>query len=275
MSDERREHDEAAVDAETNEAEEDASGRNGSTEETPPPAEFPPGFWRRADYLLHHTREVEASLRHGESLWGLCLIMLWATMAMAAIYGLCMGATNLLQGSEMPLSAKLLYPVSSAVKVPALFLLALAIVLPPIYISNAFMGYRLTFQQVLAGFLVAAAVSATVLASTATVVVFFALTSTSYDFLKLLHVLFFAYAGLTGIAVLYRTLTRPDPGGAPQGSLLLAGWIVLYMFVGAQLAWVMRPFIGDPGAPFTLFRERQGNFYVSVYEALARFLYGL
>jgi hypothetical protein len=44
-------------------------------------------------------------------------------------------------------------------------------------------------------------------------------------------------------------------------------WIVIYAVVGAQMGWILRPFIGDPNRPFQLFRERHGNFFVAVWDA--------
>lgn len=41
-------------------------------------------------------------------------------------------------------------------------------------------------------------------------------------------------------------------------------WIVVFGLVGAQMSWVMRPFIGAPDKQFTFFRERQGNFFEGV-----------
>jgi hypothetical protein len=133
------------------------------------------------------------------------------------LYGAVMGATNLLQGSEMDLPHKLMQIGVSALKVPVLFLLTCAIVLPPIYVSNAFVGSRLSFRQMLAVLLSALAVTTTVLASMATVAMFFALTSQSYDFLKLLHVLFFVYAGLAGLAYQRRCLRELMPPGDQHG----------------------------------------------------------
>jgi hypothetical protein len=45
-------------------------------------------------------------------------------------------------------------------------------------------------------------------------------------------------------------------------------WLVLFAIVGAQMGWVLRPFIGNPALPFTLFRPRQSNFFEAVYYAL-------
>jgi hypothetical protein len=45
---------------------------------------------------------------------------------------------------------------------------------------------------------------------------------------------------------------------------MLYVWIVLYAFVGSQMAWTLRPFIGYPDARFELIRDLGGNFYSNV-----------
>ena len=45
---------------------------------------------------------------------------------------------------------------------------------------------------------------------------------------------------------------------------LLLIWVLLYGFVGTQLAWTLRPFHGDPSMPFILFRPVESNFYIGV-----------
>jgi hypothetical protein len=47
-------------------------------------------------------------------------------------------------------------------------------------------------------------------------------------------------------------------------------WVLLYGAVGAQTGWLLRPFIGHPEMPFTLFRPRSGNFFLGVVESLTR-----
>jgi hypothetical protein len=48
---------------------------------------------------------------------------------------------------------------------------------------------------------------------------------------------------------------------------MLRGWLALYAFVGVQMGWVLRPFIGQIGEPTTFFRsEAWGNAYVKVLE---------
>jgi hypothetical protein len=44
-------------------------------------------------------------------------------------------------------------------------------------------------------------------------------------------------------------------GDRPASMLLLYIWILLFGFVGTQLAWTLRPFFGSPGQPFELFRD--------------------
>jgi hypothetical protein len=49
---------------------------------------------------------------------------------------------------------------------------------------------------------------------------------------------------------------------------ILFAWLVVYAFVGTQMAWSIRPFFGAPGEPFVLMRQDGGTFYESVVTAL-------
>ncbi|MCX7012199.1 MAG: hypothetical protein NTW86_06485 [Candidatus Sumerlaeota bacterium] len=233
------------------------------------PAQLPSGFWRQVDYLLHHPEEVMESLKQDVGLWELARTFFLIALVMAALYGAVMGATNLLQGSVMPMQHRILMILVTAVKVPVLFLLTLLIVLPPIYVSNTFMGARLPFRAVVAMTLGAMASTSISLASMGSVAFFFALTSKTYDFIKLLHVLFFLYAGLVGLSALAQCAQVASIGrrrATPQ--LLFLIWLLLYGFVGTQLAWVLRPFVGSPNEKFQVFRPRSGSFYESVGQSL-------
>ncbi|BCJ35904.1 hypothetical protein Athai_34070 [Actinocatenispora thailandica] len=63
---------------------------------------------------------------------------------------------------------------------------------------------------------------------------------------------------------------RPAPPAPErQASMaLLYVWIVVFGFVGTQLAWTLRPFVGSPGEPFAIFRHIEGNFYVDIVRTL-------
>jgi hypothetical protein len=54
--------------------------------------------------------------------------------------------------------------------------------------------------------------------------------------------------------------------------LLLYIWILLFGFVGTQLAWTLRPFFGSPGKPFELFRDIDGTFYSDIFSTLGSLL---
>ena len=41
-------------------------------------------------------------------------------------------------------------------------------------------------------------------------------------------------------------------------------WVIVFALVGAQMGWVLRPFIGNPDMPFTWFRGRESNFFQAV-----------
>mgnify|MGYP000041215784 CR=1 FL=1 len=70
----------------------------------------------------------------------------------------------------------------------------------------------------------------------------------------------------------------PDPDG-PLDELdgfVLGGhvkvvfrcWVVVFGLVGAQMAWVLRPFVGDPDSPFEWFRTRESSFFEGVWNAI-------
>jgi hypothetical protein len=68
------------------------------------------------------------------------------------------------------------------------------------------------------------------------------------------------------------TAPQPAPGERPASMTLLYIWIVLFGFVGTQLAWTLRPFFGSPGEPFALFRDIDGTFYGNILSTLGSLL---
>jgi hypothetical protein len=47
-------------------------------------------------------------------------------------------------------------------------------------------------------------------------------------------------------------------------------WVIVFGLVGAQMGWVLRPFIGNPNQPFEWFRTRQSNFFEGVWHAFMK-----
>jgi len=130
-------------------------------------------------------------------------------------------------------------------------------------------------------------------------VAFFSVTTTSYPFVVLLNVAVFAAAGAFGMSFLQRTLqrlaaVRAAPPAEPEGVVVLDqpgerrpavarpvprvspvfyAWMVLFGVVGAQMGWVLRPFVGSPDVPFAWFRPREASFVEGVVRSL-RSLFG-
>ena len=72
-------------------------------------------------------------------------------------------------------------------------------------------------------------------------------------------------------------LARPvAPPPSPVNSVRTVFWIWLVVFalVGAQMSWVLRPFIGSPDREFTWFRPRESNFFQAVYDSIYYMLHG-
>jgi hypothetical protein len=60
------------------------------------------------------------------------------------------------------------------------------------------------------------------------------------------------------------------PSGETLGRhtrLVFGCWVVVFAIVGAQMGWVLRPFIGNPAQPFEWFRARESNFFEAVLRA--------
>lgn len=55
--------------------------------------------------------------------------------------------------------------------------------------------------------------------------------------------------------------------------LVFGCWVIVFALVGAQMGWVLRPFIGDPEQPFTWFRDRGSNFFEAVLRTIGILLF--
>jgi hypothetical protein len=196
-------------------------------------------------------------------------------------------------------SAEPMQVVASMVKVPLLYYLTLLVTLPSLYVFNALVGSRLSPLGVVRLLVASVAVNVTVLASLGPIVAFFSVCTTSYPFMVLLNVVVFAVSGLFGLRFLLQTLhrltlaaePRPAETGSPpetwseaeaagplepvrdravseQVKVVFRVWVVVFGLVGAQMGWVLRPFIGNPTLPFTWFRTRESNFFMAVLQAL-------
>ncbi|WP_313890714.1 actin-binding WH2 domain-containing protein [Planktothricoides raciborskii] len=178
-----------------------------------------------------------------------------------AIYGGIIGASSSWQQA-----------LASMVKLPALYLMTLMICLPTLYFFNVFFGSRKPFGQYVALLLSAMAVISVLLFSFAPITLLFMTTTTNnYQFFKLLNVIIFSLTGFLGIKFFYEAMqafSENELVGQETREKILQLWLILYGLVGCQLGWTLRPFFGNPGMPFELFREMGGNFYLDILRAL-------
>jgi hypothetical protein len=217
--------------------------------------------------ILRNHHQFLDELRAGASLQKTIRAMLLSSAAFLAVYGAVLGSTH-----------SLWQALSSAIKLPILFLITLIICIPALYIFSILFGSRQRLNQITASVLSAITVTAVLLLSLAPITFFFMLTTTSYQFFKLLNVLFFVIAGIVGMVYLSRgmkmILASEDEARKPSRALTLVlyVWVFVYAFVGSQMAWTLRPFVGFPGARFELIRELGGNFYADIFASIGEIL---
>lgn len=91
----------------------------------------------------------------------------------------------------------------------------------------------------------------------------------AYNLIKLAHVGIIMFAGIVGNARLFQLLVQLGGGRAVASRVLLA-WLSGNLFLGAQLSWILRPFIGTPELPVQFLRDGalHGNFYENVFNSI-------
>jgi hypothetical protein len=214
--------------------------------------------------ILRNRYHFFGEIREGVGLHQKMKAMLVSSIAFLALYGAVMGSTH-----------SLWQTLSSAVKLPVLFLATLIVCSPTLYFFNVLFGSRQSLTQNIALMLTAITVTAVLLLSCAPITLFFLLTTSQYQFFKLMNVTIFAIAGGMGVVFLgqgMRVVAASGEGGAAARRRVLRLWILVYAFVGSQMAWTLRPFIGAPSMRFELFRQLGGNFYTNILASLGEVL---
>jgi hypothetical protein len=173
------------------------------------------------------------------------------------LYGVAMGTFGVGR-------ARLMQPVFSAVKVPMLLLITFALSLPSFWVLNNLLGLASDFGEVVRALISTQAALTIVLASLAPVTLFWYASFSDYHNAILFNAVMFGVASVAAQWML-RRLYRPLIARNARHRAMLRGWLVIYAFVGIQLGYVLRPFIGDPESPVRFFRpDSWGNAYVFV-----------
>ncbi len=198
-------------------------------------------------------RRVEAILR-GHPAAGAWRIVLGCGLA----YGAVMGSFGWRAGQM----------ANSAIKVPMLLMATLALSLPSYFVLNTLLGVRSDFAAAWRAVVASQAGLTIILVSLAPITAFWYASSSDYRSAILFNALMFAVASV-GAQVLLRQAYRPLIARNPKHRWLLRIWIVLYAFVGIQMGWNLRPFIGSPDEPVRFFR---GGEWDNAYVIVARMI---
>lgn len=214
-------------------------------------------FQDRENYL----KKIGENLYESSVLWGqIALIALFTFL-----YGIIMGSYNGLYQSLL-----------SGIKLWGLLLLTLLICFPSFYIVQIVLGSKIGIKQLLIMLLGGLVMVSTLMLAFAPIVLFFQLSGGNYNFLQLLHVGILVFSGVFGMRIVLESLKNACENQQvyPKiGLKVFQFWVIIFAFVGLQLSWNLRPFLGHKDMPFELFRESsQGNVYTTLLGSVGTLL---
>ena len=139
------------------------------------------------------------------------------------------------------------------------------------------LGSGLSFKQTTLAILMSFAIAAVILGSFSPVTLFIWYNApplgsvnarAGYSLTLLTHVFLIAFAGVIANRRLL-DLLKKFSGHARTAQAVFFSWLAGNLFLGAQLAWNLRPFIGHPTIAVQFLRDDplRGNFYEAVWAA--------
>lgn len=134
----------------------------------------------------------------------------------------------------------------AAAKLPVVVLGTAFLCTPTFYVFNGILGSKFTFRQTLAAVLWLSAAVALVLVAFAPIAWFFTVSTRGPGFLTFLHVFVFSIALSYGVHTLNtarRYLGHLDGTHTPIHGGFLFLWFIIVLFVGLQMAYILRPFL--------------------------------
>lgn len=184
--------------------------------------------------------------------------LLFAIALVAPVYGLALGCWDL-SGERWR------YALFAAIKLPLMILATGALCMPGFFVLTTVLGLRAQFARAAHAILASQAAVAFALASLAPVTLFIYVCGVSHAQALVAAGLMFLVATLAGQAVLWRHY-RPLVAISRRHLLMLGYWLISYVFVGMQMGWMLRPFVGTPGTVPSFFREEPfSNAYVVIF----------
>jgi hypothetical protein len=212
---------------------------------------------RRIDTLLRGNARIGPT---DWPLWQITLIVVF----FGFLYGTMMGSYSNPVGRPRMWQA-----IDSAIKVPLLLLATFGLSVPSFFVLNNLVGLRADFGRAIRALIAAQAGLTVILSSLGPFVCLMYVSGIAYRPAILLNGMMFAISSIAA-QVLLRRLYRPLIDRNPRHRTMLRAWLVLYAFVGIQMGWVLRPFIGDPVLPTHFFRH---GAWTNAYETIARMVW--
>jgi hypothetical protein len=220
------------------------------------------GPWRifaMSEWIMRDRASFFEEVRQRHDLTSKLRGLFLSSIIYLALYGLVLGQSNSWQQA-----------VASAIKLPVLFLVTLMICLPTLYFFNLLYGSQLTFAQTTALMMAAVTITGALTLAFASISLFFWITVPDYEFFLVLNTGILAITAWWGLSLLRQGMRHVQQGTPARQGRILTMWIAIYAFVGTQMAWALRPFLGWPGAPFEPIRKLSGTFYTGLFYNLAR-----
>ncbi len=184
----------------------------------------------------------------------------------AAHLAVLLGVAGFLYGTGMGFfGGRPLQALYSGLKVPMLLMISTLVCLPSFFVLNTLLGLRDDFGASLRGVLAAQATVAASLMALLPIIVFIYISGSDYQYAVFFNGVLFAISTLAGQRTLsrhYEPLIRQDS----RHNIGRWSWVILYVFVVIQLAWVLRPFVGFPNMSVSFFRAGAwSNAYVVLF----------
>jgi hypothetical protein len=193
-------------------------------------------------------------------------VLALAVLLAGPVYGAAMGSYDLTR-------ARAALVVYAAIKVPLLIFATTGVCLPGFFVLNTVAGLRDDFGRAMRAILSGQAAMTLALASLAPITRVFYFSGATHRGALLFSAAMFSLATAAAQLVMlrkYRELTgEPERGGRHR--LMLWLWVGLYAFVGIQMGWMLRPFVGSPGLEPAFFRPEP---FTNAYEVVFRLIVG-
>lgn len=190
------------------------------------------------------------------------------TLPALLFYGAIMGSWGLWDAGRLTADGWMQILFSS-IKLPLLIGATFLLGLPTFVVLYALAGLAGDFRRVLTLLIDTQGIFAVALLSLSPFTLLWYGSTTSYGNAVVFNGILFAVAALVRQIILRRRFNELIRRSR-RHKVLLRLWFILYAFVGVQMGWLLRPFIGVPGGEARLLREDGwGNAYVEVVRLIA------